>query len=215
MAINDKNNFIAQLSDIKSLSLELGCGPNKRHINAVGIDLLDYPCVDIVGDVYDVLAKFPSGSVDVIYSYHFVEHVEDLNRLLAEFSRVIKIGGYAEVVVPHFSNPYYYSDPTHRSFFGLYTFNYFAVNSSFKRKVPTYQKKLNFKIDEVDLIFKSSPPFYLRHIFKKTIGLFFNSCNYMKELYEENFCYLFPCYEVKYKLKRVDSDVLINLTSVS
>jgi ubiquinone/menaquinone biosynthesis C-methylase UbiE len=208
MTVNDKNNLIPLLSTLESLSIELGCGANKRHANAVGIDALDYPCVNIVGDIYEVLAQFPSGSVDVVYSYHFVEHVENLNRLLAELSRIVKIGGYVEVVAPHFSNPYFYSDPTHRSFFGLYTFNYFSANSTFKRKVPTYQEKLNFKLDQVDLIFKSSPPFYLRHILKKTIGSFFNSCNYMKELYEENFCYLFPCFEVKYKLKRVDLDGL-------
>ena len=59
-------------------------------------------------------------------------------------------------------------------------------------------------MERVDLEFKSARPFYGRYAFKYVIGKVFNSCNYMKELYEENFCYLFPCYEVRYILRRMD-----------
>ncbi len=203
MKINDKNNILANLNINENIVIELGCGENKHHLDAIGIDVLDYPSVDIVGDIYDVLEQFPNGSIDKVFGYHFIEHVPNINRLLLELSRVVKVGGFIEFVAPHFSNPYFYSDPTHLHFFGLYTFNYFSINSSLQREVPTYQEKLWFQLDHVDLIFKSSPPFYFRHAFKKTIGLLFNSCGYMRELYEENFCYLFPCYEVRYKLSRV------------
>jgi hypothetical protein len=54
----------------------------------------------------------------------------------------------------------------------------------------------------VDLIFKSPKPFYGRYAFKSIIGFLFNSSIYMKELYEENFCYLFPCYEIRYQLRK-------------
>ncbi|HEY0563145.1 MAG TPA: methyltransferase domain-containing protein, partial [Methylophilus sp.] len=155
------------------------------------------------GDIYSALAKFPDASVDQVYSYHFIEHVESVNILLAELARVVKVGGHIEFVAPHFSNPYFYSDPTHRSFFGLYTFSYFSTHATLQRQVPTYQEKLWFHLEQVDLIFKSSPPFYFRHLVKRSFGLIFNSCNYMKELYEENFCYLFPCYEVRYTLRRI------------
>ncbi len=204
MAINDKNNVLHQLESTNHIILELGCGMNKRHLHAISIDALDYPCVDIVGDIYDVLSHFPASSVDEVYGYHFVEHVENLNRLLAELARIVRIGGVVEFVAPHFSNPYFFSDPTHRCFFGLYTFSYFSIRQPFQRKVPTYQENLRFQLDQVNLRFKSSPPFIFRHAFKKLIGSIFNSCDYMKELYEENFCYLFPCYEVQYKLRRMD-----------
>lgn len=119
--------------------LEMGCGPRKRHPDAIGTDLLEYPGVDLVGDIYDVLALFPDGSVDAVYSYHFVEHVPDVGRLLEDLARVVKPEGLVEFVAPHFANPYFYSDPTHRSFFGLYTFDYFGVSTPHRRKVPTYQ----------------------------------------------------------------------------
>jgi len=204
MAIRDKNNVLIRLQPDAPVAIELGCGPNKRHADAIGIDALDYPCVDVVGDVYEVLAQLPTGSVDRVYSYHFIEHVESVSRLLEELARVVKVGGEIEFIAPHFSNPHFYSDPTHRNFFGLYTFSYFSNGSPLRRKVPTYQEKLRFRLEQVDLRFKSFPPFYVRHAFKKLIGSVFNSCGYMKELYEENFCYLFPCYEVCYRLRRVD-----------
>ncbi len=56
MAILDKRGSLSWLQDA---SLELGCGGRKRHPEALGIDALDHECVDIVGDVYDVLAQMP------------------------------------------------------------------------------------------------------------------------------------------------------------
>lgn len=204
MAIRDKNNVLGKLSADAPVVIELGCGANKRHADALGIDALDYPGVDIVGDIYEVLAQFPPGSVDRVYSYHFIEHVENVSRLLEELSRVVKVGGELEFVAPHFSNPHFYSDPTHRNFFGLYTFSYFSTGAPLRRQVPTYQAQLRFRLEQVDLRFKSFPPFYIRHAVKKLVGALFNSCRYMQELYEENFCYLFPCYEVCYKLRRIE-----------
>lgn len=202
MDLIDKKNILPRASSVSRIELELGCGNKKRNRQAIGVDMLDYPDVDIVGDVYEVLASFPALSVDAVYSYHFVEHVPDVPKLLAELARIVKPNGYVEFVAPHFSNPYFYSDPTHRSFFGLYTFCYYANKSPFARHVPTYGYHADFVLAKVDLIFKSSRPFVFRYGIKRLIGSFFNSCSYLQELYEENFCYLFPCYEVRYILRK-------------
>jgi ubiquinone/menaquinone biosynthesis C-methylase UbiE len=203
----DKHGLLEKLADSTPLNLELGCGSRKRNAGAIGIDAIDYSGVDLVGDVFDVLRLFPSGSVDAVYAYHFIEHVADISLLVAELSRVVKPNGVVELVAPHFSNPYFYSDPTHRSFFGLYTFCYMARNSPFSRQVPTYQSDLLFSIESVDLRFKSARQFYGRYALKLLVGKIFNSCNYLKELYEENFSYLFPCYEVCYRMKRLDAQL--------
>ena len=201
-AMIDKNNILPRLASLPHVELELGCGRRKRNSESIGVDILDYPDVDIVGDVYETLKSFPAGSVDAIYSYHFVEHLPEISKLLSELARIVRPNGDVEIVAPHFSNPYFYSDPTHRSFFGLYTLCYFASDSPFSRHVPTYDAKLEFSIVEVDLIFKSPHPFVIRYGIKRIVGSIINSCNYLKELYEENFCYLFPCYEVRYILRR-------------
>ncbi len=202
MALFDKKGILSGSGDASRIELELGCGNRKRKQSSIGVDVLDYPDVDIVGDVYEALAAFRDQSVDAVYAYHFIEHVPDVPGLLSGLARVVKPNGQVELVAPHFSNPYFYSDPTHRSFFGLYTFGYFASNSPLARQVPTYGYRPEFELAKVELIFKSARPFVVRYGIKRLIGRLFNSCNYMREWYEENFCYLFPCYEVRYVLRR-------------
>ncbi len=203
MAYIDKNGIVNSLPNV-GVKLELGCGATKRHPDAIGIDALDYDGVDIVGDVFEVLNAFPDQSVDAIYTYHFMEHVEKVPDLLEVMARILKVNGSLLITVPHFSNPYYYSDITHRQFFGLYTMSYFSTGGGLRRKVPTYQREIKYKLEDVRLIFKSSPPFYMRHGIKKMIEKVVNVSAYTKELYEENFCYMAPCYEVQYKLSRAE-----------
>src|SRR5262245_61242576 len=199
MAILDKR---ACLPGLRAATLELGCGSHKRHPEAIGIDALDHPCVDIVGDVYEVLEQVPVASAKAVYSYHFFEHVADLPRLMDLLARVIQPGGLLQVVVPHFSNPYFYSDYSHRGFFGLYSFSYLVSDPIHRRKVPNYGRDQLFELSQVKLIFKSSPPFYVRYSFKQILQVVFNLSRYTRELYEENFCYLFPCYEIRFEMRR-------------
>ena len=194
-------DLITEINNNKNSSLELGCGKNKRHSSYYGVDTLEYTNVDIVGDVYDVLSEINDNSIEKIASYHFFEHLNDLKKIFDECYRVLKVGGEMTVVVPHFSNPHYYSDPTHKTNFGIYTFSYFAEEKLYFRKVPDYWTK-SFFIKRIDIIFKSYRPKYLTHIFKKIFQLFFNSSYYMQEFYEENLCYLFPCYEIKCILRK-------------
>jgi ubiquinone/menaquinone biosynthesis C-methylase UbiE len=203
MEFLDKHNFFRNLDDLDTVILELGCGENKKHDDAIGIDAIDYECVDIVGDAYQVLKKIPDEKVTAVYSYHFFEHLTDFQLMIDELARIMKPNGSLLIVTPHFSNPHFYSDPTHRLFFGLYTFSYLCKEDLFKRRVPQYKNTLKFELSAVKLVFKSSRPFYFRWLFKKTLQFFFSFNYYMMEFYEENFCYLFPCYEVEYKLVKL------------
>lgn len=200
MEIIDKKNILNRIKEIEDLTLELGCGGYKRNKDAVGIDVIDHNCVDIVGDVYDVLRKIPNNSVSAVYSYHFFEHLENIEAVMEELTRIVKVNGAFLVVTPHFSNPYFYSDYTHKSQFGLYTFSYLSSNSIFVRKVPSYNKSLEFELCKVKLIFKSPRPFYFRWGLKKLFQIIFNLNRYMMEFYEENLCYIFPCYEIRYEM---------------
>lgn len=198
----DKKGWLDRIDDGEEIVLELGCGSRKRHRDAIGIDLKDYPGVDIVGDALDILKRFPNNSVSAVYSYHFFEHLEEVTAYMTELNRIMKQDGSLQVVTPHFSNPYYYSDPTHRTHYGLYSFAYFCGNVFFRRQVPRYDQDLDFELVDVELIFKSAPPFVLRWGIKKLFQFVFNINRYMMELYEENFCYLIPCYEIRYVLAK-------------
>lgn len=200
MTVIDKRDIFDR---IEGASLELGCGMHKRNKNAIGVDTIDYECVDIVGDALDVLRLIPDHSIAAIESRHFLEHIADVDGMLGEMARVLRVGGKLEIIVPHFSNPYYYSDATHKSFFGLYSLSYFAAQSPFRRAVPHYERALHYRLDHVDLLFRSAVPFYFRHGLKKLLQVLFNANNYTREFYEENLCYIVPCYEIKYQLTRI------------
>ena len=198
----DKYNILDSISEMKSVVLELGVGNRKRISSAIGIDILDGECVDIVGDVAEVLKEIKDNSIDQVYSFHFLEHVDNHIEVVNEIIRVLKKNGLMNIVVPHFSNPFYYSDPTHKSKFGLFSFCYFAKSKIFSRTFPKYCQHPNALLVDVKLGFKSYRPYYFRHTFKKLLEILFNSTRYFQELYEENFTWIFPCYEIRYKVKK-------------
>jgi SAM-dependent methyltransferase len=198
LGVIDKRGCLEAIPRMPEVILELGCGDRKRHPSAIGVDAIDYDGVDVVGDVFEVLGRIPDGCVDAVYSCHFVEHVPDLHRLICELRRVLKLDGRVKTIAPHFSNPYFYSDYTHRSHFGLYTFSYLAKDRILRRKVPHYAGDTGFDLVEVRLVFKAAPPFYVRHAFRKILELIVNSSVVAQEWYEAGWCYMFPCYEIEY-----------------
>lgn len=183
-------------------TLELGCGPAPRHPDAVTIDALDFDGVDVVGDVFEVLRSIPDGCIDAIHSYHFLEHIERLPELVQEMSRILRAGGLLHAVVPHFSNPYYYSDYTHRHPFGLYSFSYLADDPLFRRGVPRYQRETHLELEDVRLSFKAPRPFYLRYAFRRLLTYLVNSSRLTQEWYEVGWTGWFPCYEIDFRLRR-------------
>ena len=176
----------------QKIILDLGCGPNKKE-GRIGIDQLDLPGVDIVADVNEGFPYFPDHSIDEIHSKSLFEHVENLEFFMQEIVRVLKKEGRNYLFVPHFSNPYYYSDYTHTKFMGLYTFYYFADEKyQLRRKVPNFYTGIRIRVVSQRLIFQSSfrGVNFIKKLFEKLVNL--NSS--MQEFYEENLCYFIPCY---------------------
>lgn len=178
-----------------ALLVELGCGPNKRP-GHIGIDRLALPGVDIVADLNHGLPWLDDNSVDEIYAKSLLEHIDQLELLMAEIWRVLKPGGRFRLFVPHFSNPAYYSDYTHSRFFGLYSFEYFTRRQEyFRRKVPAfYQSSSGFVTESIRLTFHSA--FRPLRVAKRVLEKVVNSSPTIQEIFEENFCYLLPCYGI-------------------
>jgi hypothetical protein len=136
------------------------------------------------------------------------EHL-DSTEIVSSCARALAVGGTLSVVVPHFSNPYFYSDPTHRQAFGLYTFSYLAEESLFRRRVPRYSAIPSLELIDVRLRFKATRPFYVRYAVGKAIEKLVNLKRWTQELYESHFVYLFPCYELHYQLVKRPSEAEI------
>jgi ubiquinone/menaquinone biosynthesis C-methylase UbiE len=187
--------------DQKPVMIELGCGPSKQA-GYFGIDSLALQGVDLVADLEKGLPFIPDNSVDEIVSSHLLEHIQNFEPLLRDIHRILKPTGVKKVVVPYFSNPYYYSDHTHKRFFGLYTFDYFAKETKMKRKVPGFYHDFHFEVLHRRLVFKS-PHSTVRNLVKQVFNRLFNINGYMQEYYEECFCYIFPCQEVHFTIRPV------------
>ena len=175
--------------------IELGCGKKKRE-GRITVDQIDLPNVDIVADIENGLPFLPDNSVDEIHCRSVLEHIENFENLMREITRVLKKNGKANIFVPHFSNPYYYSDYTHKRFFGLYTFYYFVeAKNQLKRKVPNFYTDIRINIVSLHLVFRS--PFWVSRKLKKIFGFLVNYHRSLTEFYEQHLCYIFPCHGIE------------------
>lgn len=89
----DKHNLIPTFKTMDKVVLELGSGPTKQIAEAITVDMLDMEGIDIVCNMDDGFPFLEDESVDEIYSFHFLEHVKDVNLLMREIYRVLKKGG--------------------------------------------------------------------------------------------------------------------------
>jgi len=88
--------------------IDAGCGGNKIKPDAVGIDIRKLDGVTIVRDAADINGLFPDGTLDYVYSSHFLEHVDHPVDLLKQWWRALKPGGFLVLYLPH---PFLYTIP--------------------------------------------------------------------------------------------------------
>ncbi len=105
--------------------LDVGCGVNK-YKGAIGVDYNTGTDADVIHDLGQFPYPFKDNEFDLIVSFHVLEHVPDVMALITELYRITKHGGRIRIVTPHYSNPDWASDPTHRNHFNSYTFNTFV-----------------------------------------------------------------------------------------
>ncbi|MBP8981079.1 MAG: methyltransferase domain-containing protein [Syntrophobacterales bacterium] len=87
----------------EKIQLHLGCG--KRHIPGfIHIDQAAFSHIDYRGPV-ESLPMFADNTVDLIYASHVLEYFDriEVREVLAEWRRVLKMGGILRVAVPDFA----------------------------------------------------------------------------------------------------------------
>jgi SAM-dependent methyltransferase len=82
--------------------LNLGCGDYTSD-EFINMDAIPFRKTHLVADIQN-LYMFPSGSVDLIYASHVLEHIprKNLERTLREWHRVLKPSGILRCGVPDF-----------------------------------------------------------------------------------------------------------------
>lgn len=146
------------------IKLDVGCGNYKKD-GYIGIDISDFPCVNIVRDIQKGL-PFSDNTIDEIYCNHCLEHIDELIFVMNEFCRVLKKESLLYVNVPLAYAPVNlpsgdiinmigsgaFRDPTHKRFFTPETFFYwtkgymenaeYGINSFFEIKDQNIIKEI-------------------------------------------------------------------------
>ena len=110
---------------MKEKKLNLGCGKDIKD-GYINVDSVKLPGVDIVHDLNKFPWPFKDDEFDEVYASHILEHLKDTLKVMEELHRITKKTGVIKIKVPLVPGPAAFSDPTHRSFFTYFTFDYFT-----------------------------------------------------------------------------------------
>jgi predicted SAM-dependent methyltransferase len=99
-AIRRNKRFLIPRNIAGKEYLDVGCGPN-THSEFINLDYGWNPSVDICWDATRGL-PFDDNSLKGIFTEHCLEHLElqAVDKVLAEFWRVLKPGGTVRIIVP-------------------------------------------------------------------------------------------------------------------
>lgn len=124
--------------------LNLGCGDTKYN-EAVNVDI----CEELNPDVVHDLNIFPwpcdDESFQKIIAKDIYEHVDDPIKFMKECWRILKRDGYINIRTSYFKSENSFTDPTHKRFLTLGSFDYFDITTEVGRKYWWYSD-LKFKI---------------------------------------------------------------------
>jgi len=107
--------------------LDVGCGANKTP-GAIGLDNNPRTAADVIHDLGEFPYPFADNEFDRVVSSHVVEHVPDVMGFITELHRITRPGGTIFLLTPHYTNPDWANDPTHRNHINSYTFNTFLAD---------------------------------------------------------------------------------------
>lgn len=193
----------------KPLMIHLGSGGSK-HPGFYNLDLLELPDVDISADLNKPLDLIPDNSVISVYTRHTLEHIDNFIGLMAELHRICRSDAEIHIIVPHFSNPYHYSDPTHVRPFGLYTMHYFIDKDDQPgRKVPDFYKDIRFHLTYVRIDFYRTSLFdrIVVPLIRALVNFNFSTL----EMYERRWVWRFPAWQIHYILRPGRKKTEINI----
>jgi len=168
--------------------LDVGCGTRKAEPGAVGIDVSPRSGADIVWDLDDITWPLEAGTFERVHMSHFLEHVRNASRTMAEVHRVAQSGADVFVTTPHFSSHNSYTDPTHVRHLAARSFQYFTGEdfASFTGS------DVRFEIQSLELTFG-------KNFVLDGIGRWLAGRNL--EWYERHAAWIFPAQDIRCHLK--------------
>jgi SAM-dependent methyltransferase len=99
-----KYSWIYDTQGMETLVLSIGGGPGRENPRVINLNLDAFDSVDVVGDGTNL--PFTDSCLDTVTCNAVIEHVPNPADLVSEMHRVLKPGGYAQLMVP-FVFPYH------------------------------------------------------------------------------------------------------------
>lgn len=161
-----------------SYTLDLGCGKEPVPEADIRLDLHKVAPANIFGslDVGEDVQHLPfqDDIASEVYLRHTLEHLSNINRVLAELCRVTRPGGMIHIHVPYYNSLNSAADPTHKPIahqMTEHTFSYYDNN------VLSYETgEINVKVTDVTLIYRDRGllqrllPTFLKRMLRHEIG---------------------------------------------
>lgn len=181
--------------------LDVGCGNNKAD-GAIGIDSNPGTQADVIHDLNVFPWPFETNTFERVVCNHIVEHVTDLIMFMEEIHRISRSGAQIEIVTPHFSSCFSYTDPTHVRHLGRRSFDYFMA-----KRTPPHTSITRFFETEFYV-----PDFYLQPLFRlshahislarpfRLTGLQWIANNF-SDFYEFYLTWIFPSRNLRFTLE--------------
>ncbi len=181
--------------------LDVGCG-NAKTPGALGLDSNPHTQADVIHDLNVFPWPLEANRFDRVICSHIVEHVIDLVAFMTEVHRVTRAGGQVDIVTPHFTNRFSYTDPTHLRHLSLRSFDYFAGRRQLPHTFLTRAFETQYAV----------PDFYVRPLFAierahlrlgrpfRLVGLQWLA-NRFPDFYELYVAYIFPGRDLYFKLR--------------
>jgi len=117
----DRSHIGESVASARPLVLDIGCGTNKVP-GAIGMDNNPRTSADVIHDLDDLPYPFDDDEFDEVIGRHVIEHVRDPMAVMCELHRITRNGGIVKLIAPHWTNPDFATDLTHRNHLNSYSF---------------------------------------------------------------------------------------------
>lgn len=128
--------------------LNLGSGRRRRD-DAVNLDLVAATHPDVVHDLNFRPWPVPEDHFTEVHAYDVIEHLDNVVACMEEIHRVCRNGAVVHITLPHFSCSNAFTDPTHRHYFSIFSFDYFTGEHKFSfysdRQFRTLRRRIIFE----------------------------------------------------------------------
>lgn len=172
--------------------LEIGSGRNfykaRGNEEVIHLDIAKLPHVEKVHDLNRYPWPFKNNEFDEVLCFMTLEHLENWPKAMEEIWRISKKGAIIKIKVPFFPSMYSVIDPTHKSFFTYYTFDYFEPGHSLD-----YYSKAKFKVLKK----------HIRFSWNKILNIMSIPINMFPKVYCRYLSFMLPSNELYFELKTV------------